>query len=239
IVVMRPCSTPNASSSTLTMGTKQFVVHDAFEITLWTAGSKSPSFTPMTKVASAPFDGADTITNGAPAPRCWAAFARSVNNPVDSTTTSTPSSPHGNAFGSRISSTRNVSPSTEMPPLATATCASSLPRTESYLRRWAMVSIEPRSFTATKSRSAPASLAARKKFRPIRPNPLTPTRIAMRRPYPRRPLTPHIAVLHTGVMALAPQPAAQLLGDSYRSMPAARASQRDRQVALALGHIRG
>ena len=35
---MRPFSTPNASSSTLTIGTKQFVVHDAFETTLCFVG---------------------------------------------------------------------------------------------------------------------------------------------------------------------------------------------------------
>ena len=38
IVVMRPRSTPNASSRTFTIGTKQFVVHEAFEITLCFVG---------------------------------------------------------------------------------------------------------------------------------------------------------------------------------------------------------
>ena len=33
-VVISPRSMPNASSRTFTIGTKQFVVHDAFEITL-------------------------------------------------------------------------------------------------------------------------------------------------------------------------------------------------------------
>ncbi len=38
-VVMKPCSMPNASSSTLAIGATQFVVHEAFEITWWFAGS--------------------------------------------------------------------------------------------------------------------------------------------------------------------------------------------------------
>src|SRR6476659_1382105 len=42
-----------------------------------------------------------------------------------------------------------------------------------------MVSTEPRSFAATSSMSAPCWRMARKKFRPMRPKPLIPTRIAM------------------------------------------------------------
>ncbi len=53
------------------------------------------------------------------------------------------------------------------------------PSTESYWRRCAIVSIDPRSFTATKSMSAPLALAARKKLRPMRPKPLMPTRMVM------------------------------------------------------------
>jgi len=40
------------------MGTKQFVVHDAFETTTSVAGSYWSSLTPTTKVASAPLPGA-------------------------------------------------------------------------------------------------------------------------------------------------------------------------------------
>src|SRR4029079_11215901 len=57
-VVIRPCSMPNVSSSTLTSGTKQLVVQLAAEMTLWLFGSKSLWLTPYTKVASAPDDGA-------------------------------------------------------------------------------------------------------------------------------------------------------------------------------------
>ena len=69
-MVIRPCSTPKASSSTLTIGTKQLVVHEALETTLCLAGSNVSSLTPTTNVASAPVLGAETITNGAPASRC-------------------------------------------------------------------------------------------------------------------------------------------------------------------------
>ena len=69
-MVIRPFSTPKASSRTLTIGTKQLVVQEAFDTTLWFFGSKVSSLTPTTKVASASVDGAETITNGAPASRC-------------------------------------------------------------------------------------------------------------------------------------------------------------------------
>ena len=69
IVVIKPFSTPNASSRTFTIGTKQLVVQLALEITLCFDLSKSWWLTPYTKVASAPLDGADTITIGAPASR--------------------------------------------------------------------------------------------------------------------------------------------------------------------------
>jgi hypothetical protein len=61
-VVIRPLSTPKASSSTLTMGTKQLVVQEALDTTLCLAGSNVSSLTPITNVASAPLEGADTMT---------------------------------------------------------------------------------------------------------------------------------------------------------------------------------
>jgi hypothetical protein len=63
--------------------------------------------------------------------------------------------------------------------LVAVTLSGKRPSTESYLRRCAIVSIEPRSFTATKSMSAPLALAARKKLRPMRPKPLMPTLTVM------------------------------------------------------------
>src|SRR6185436_876118 len=49
----------------------------------------------------------------------------------------------------------------------------------SYFNRWASVVLSVRSLTATSSMSAPLASAARKKFRPIRPKPLIPTRTVM------------------------------------------------------------
>ena len=63
---------------------------------------------------SGPFAGAVITTFLAPAARCFAASSRLVNNPVDSNTTSTPRSFHGNCAGSRIDRTLNSSPSTAM-----------------------------------------------------------------------------------------------------------------------------
>ena len=154
-------------------------MHEAFDTTLWLAGSKVSSLTPTTKVASAPADGADTITNGAPASRCIDACSLLEKMPVDSITMSTPRSAHGRAFGSRSARIWSSSPSTSMPPSVARTSASQVPRTESYLSRWAISSLEPRSLAATKSMSAPRCLAARKKLRPMRPNPLMPTRMVM------------------------------------------------------------
>src|SRR4051794_40627579 len=179
MVFIRPFSTPKASSRTLIIGTKQLVVHEAFDTTRWAAGSKVSSLTPITNVASAPVAGAEMITRGAPASRCAAALARSVKKPVDSTTTSTPRSPHGSSFGSRSAVILRSLPSTRMPSSVASTVASRRPITESNLSRRAMSLTEPRSLADTISMSAPWDLAARKKLRPMRPNPLMPTRIVI------------------------------------------------------------
>ncbi len=128
---MRPFTIPKASSRTFTIGTKQFVVHEALDTTLCWAGSKVSSLTPTTKVASAPADGADTMTNGAPASRCIDACSLLEKNPVDSMTMSTPRSAHGRALGSRSARIWSSSPSTSMPLSVTRTEASQVPRIES------------------------------------------------------------------------------------------------------------
>ena len=78
---MRPPLRPKASSNTLTMGTKQFVVQEALDTTTWMAGSNSWSFTPMTKVASASFEGAEMMTRRAPPSRWPAASLRDRETP--------------------------------------------------------------------------------------------------------------------------------------------------------------
>src|SRR5262249_6463356 len=141
-------------------------------------GSYLSSLTPSTTVMSGPLAGAVITTFFAPAATWFAAGSRFVNSPFDSTTTSTPRSFHGSCAGSFTDSTLNVSPSTEMQSPFASTPACRFPSTESYLRRCASVVAFVKSFTATKLMFRSPS-AARMMFRPIRPNPLIPTRTAI------------------------------------------------------------
>ena len=120
-----------ASSTTLTMGTKQLVVHDAFETTMWRSGSKSSSLTPITKVASASPDGAEITTRFTEPCRWPAASARLVKRPVDSITTVAPSLSQGSCSGSRSAMTRmRCSPTRRSLP-STSTGTGSRPCVES------------------------------------------------------------------------------------------------------------
>jgi hypothetical protein len=112
---------PTVSFSTFATGARQFVVHDAFEMTSCDALSYVSKLTPSTTVASGPVAGAEMMTFFAPPARCLAASSRFVKKPVDSITTSTPRSPHGSAPGSRSASTFSSLPSTRRPPSATST----------------------------------------------------------------------------------------------------------------------
>src|SRR3989339_521419 len=77
-------------------GAKQLVVQEALEIILSLFFIFS-SFTPITNVfISFPFGGADMITFFAPAKRCAEAASLVRKKPVDSITTSTFKSFHGN-----------------------------------------------------------------------------------------------------------------------------------------------
>src|SRR3954464_607730 len=97
---MIPISMPNFACSTFATGARQLVVHEAFEMILCAAGSKSSSLTPMQMVTSASFDGAEMITCSTDFFRCSDAFAREVKRPDDSTTISTPKSFQGISDGS-------------------------------------------------------------------------------------------------------------------------------------------
>src|ERR687893_104014 len=176
MVVIRPCRMPRASLSTLAIGPRQLVVQEAQEITVWEPSSLE-SLTPSTTVRSSPLAGAEMITFLAPpSSTCLRASAALVNKPVDSSTTSTPKSPHGSAPGSRSANTLMVLPPTAMPSSVTCTSSLSRPSTLSYFSRCAMVATSPRSLNATTSMSWPPDCTARQKFRPMRPNPLIPTR---------------------------------------------------------------
>ena len=181
-MVIRPCSIPARSSITFASGPRQFVVHDAFEITSWEPSYLS-SLTPITTVMSSPLAGAEMITFFAPASRCLAAASRLVNRPVDSITTSTPRSFHGSCAGSRTARPLKPLPSTTISSSVAETSPGNRPRIESYFSRCASVLLSVMSLTPTISMSdVPAAFCAataRQKLRPIRPNPFTPTRTVM------------------------------------------------------------
>ena len=88
------------------------------------------------------------ITFFAPASRCLAAASRLVKIPVDSTTTSTPRSFHGNVAGSRTARPLNPLPSTTMSSSVDDTSYGSRPRIESYFSRCASDLLSVMSFTA-------------------------------------------------------------------------------------------
>ncbi len=69
------------------------------------SGSYWSSFTPMTMVMSSFLAGAEMTTFLAPRVEVRLGLLPSVKKPVDSTTTSTPSSPQGRFAGSRSEST--------------------------------------------------------------------------------------------------------------------------------------
>ena len=119
--------------------------------------------------------GAEIITFLAPASMCFCASAAFVNMPVDSTTTSTPIFAQGIFAGSRSALTNMFFPSTVIDESSKETGLPNLPRIESYFKRWARVALSVRSFMPTISNLAPDAKDARRKLRPIRPNPLIPT----------------------------------------------------------------
>src|SRR5262245_25763292 len=174
---MKPRSIVKASFSTLASAATQFVVHEAFEMMWWASGSYASSLTPRTSVRSGSLAGAEMITFFAPASRCFCTLGRSVKNPVDSSTTSTPRSPQGSCAGSRSARPSSSLPAALIDPLSTVTPPSSGPSSESYASRCAIVGTSPRSLNATSSKSVSRSSAARKKLRPMRPKPLMPTRV--------------------------------------------------------------
>src|SRR5256884_6243656 len=123
------------SSTIFTTGTRQFVVHEAFESTWCFAGSYFWWFAPITIVMSSPLAGAEITTFLAPAARCLSASGRLVNRPVLSSTSSTPSAFHGSFSGSLIADTLMVLPLTTSASPCASTVPGKRPCTESYFRR--------------------------------------------------------------------------------------------------------
>src|SRR5256714_12189 len=213
----------------------------------------------MATVTSGSLAGAETMTFFAPASRCFDALGRSVKSPVDSITTSAPTSDQGSAPGSRSEKTRISLPSITIPESVASTSPGYCPRIESHLKRWARVFVSVMSLTATQSTSAPRACAARSTFRPMRPKPLMPTFTANPRPFLGSP--PSLRTLSAGFWApgerlRAPRglvdvavddvdhvvPALcellrQTVGDHHGTVPSAGAADPDRQVRLALPDV--
>jgi len=70
-------------------------------MTFMEAGTYCSWLTPMTNMGASG-DGAETTTFLAPPCKCALALSTLVKQPVDSTTYSAPSAPHGISFGSRL-----------------------------------------------------------------------------------------------------------------------------------------
>src|SRR4051794_29424071 len=196
------------------------------------------------------------ITFLAPASRCAAALSRSVKRPVDSITTSAPTSPHGRLPGSRSEKTRSSLPSTTRPVSVASTVPGNGPRIESYLSSVASVFVSVMSFTPTQSMSAPWACAALKTFLPMRPKPLIPAfksgpfvavfpglpgaaNLSKGGSSPARRLV-HVAVHDVDHVPLAArEDLRQVLGHHHRAMPAAGAADPDGQMGLALAYVGG
>ena len=99
MVVIRPRSMVNESLRTLAIGARQFVVHDALLMMWCFAGSYAESLAPRTTVKSSFLAGAEMMTFCAPPSMCALALVASVKKPVDSMTTSAPSSFQGSEPG--------------------------------------------------------------------------------------------------------------------------------------------
>src|SRR5215471_1000963 len=96
---------------TFTIGAKQFVVQDAFEMMLCLEASYLSWLTPSTSVTSSFFAGAEMMTFFTGPRRCFLASSALVNRPVDSITTCAPTDSQGSAAGSFSANTLIVLPS--------------------------------------------------------------------------------------------------------------------------------
>ena len=97
-----PLTIPKLCCRTLATGAKQFVVHEAFEITLCFTGSYALSLTPSTTVRSGSLDGAEMMTFFTVPRRCVRAPAPLVKCPVASITICAPTDDQSISAGSLI-----------------------------------------------------------------------------------------------------------------------------------------
>merc|ERR1719453_2214690 len=173
-VVMRPCLMPNFSFTTLTIGARPLVVHEAHETTDMDV-SYSSSLTPTTSVGvSASLAGAEMITFLAPPSTCFMQPSVVVNAPVDSHTYSTPVSFQGISVGSRVAERDTGRPLMIRPPSASSHVPLKRPWTVSCSRRYFMYSGDIGELMCLSTNDS-RSIAMRTTWRPMRPKPLTPS----------------------------------------------------------------
>src|SRR5215471_20181545 len=120
---------------TFTIGAKQFVVQDAFEMMWCLEASYLSWLTPSTSVTSSFFAGAEMMTFFTGPRRCFLASSALVNFPVDSITTCAPTESQGRAAGSFSLKTLMHLSSTLMQSAPAVILLGRLPRMETYLRR--------------------------------------------------------------------------------------------------------
>merc|ERR1719353_1151614 len=174
-VVMRPCLMPNLSWMVFTIGARPLVVHDAHETTAIVSGSYSSWLTPTTRVGvSASFAGAEMMTFLAPPSTCFMQPSVLVKAPVDSQTYSTPVVFQGISVGSRVAESETGRPLTMRPPSASSHVPLKRPWTVSCSRRYFMYSGDIGELMCLSTKES-RSMAMRTTWRPMRPNPLTPS----------------------------------------------------------------
>merc|ERR1719359_2103611 len=172
-VVIRPCLMPNFSFTTLTIGARPLVVHDAHDTTA-IEDSYSSSLTPTTRVGvSASLAGAEMMTCLAPPSMCFMQPSVVVNAPVDSHTYSTPQSFHGISVGSRVAESEMSRPFTFKPVSVTSTVPLKRPWIVSCSNWYFMYSGDIGELMCFTTNSG-CSMAMRTTWRPMRPKPFTP-----------------------------------------------------------------
>ncbi|OQC55259.1 MAG: hypothetical protein BWX54_02031 [Verrucomicrobia bacterium ADurb.Bin018] len=132
----------------------------------------------MTNIGVSSLEGADMTTRLAPAWMCPSALAFSRKKPVDSQMYSAPTSPHLSAAGSFSAVRRMFLPLTTSALSAASTVPLNAPWMLSYFSMYASCLESNKSLMPTTSICG-FSIAARKTNRPMRPNPLMPTLIAI------------------------------------------------------------
>merc|ERR1719487_947771 len=173
-VVMRPCLMPNFSLTTLTIGARPLVVHEAHETTSIDV-SYSSELTPTTSVGvSASLAGAEMITFLAPPSTCFMQPSVVVKAPVDSQTYSTPVVDHGISVGSRVAESETSRPLILRPISIISHVPLKRPCTISCSSRYFMYSGDMGELMCLSTKES-RSIAIRTTWRPMRPKPLTPS----------------------------------------------------------------